>query len=169
MTYTQAKGKITFDSDPTIKPQSIGQFHSLTESKDPAVKYYSGYFTYNMTLNVPKKLVVPEHRFFLQLPSFGCTARVTVNGKELGIVWAPNYQLDITDAGHKGKNQVTVRVTNPWRNRIIGDLNEDRGDRAAFTTSPGVDKYDQVPYFSRNHELIPTGISQPIFIRVVKK
>ena len=169
LTYAQAKGKITFDSDPTIKPQSIGQFRSLTESKDPSVKYYSGFLTYNMTLNIPKKLVVPEHRIYLQLPAFGCTAHVTVNGKDQGIVWDPNYQLDITDAVHKGKNQVTVRVTNPWRNRIIGDLNEDRGDRAAFTTSPGVDKYDQVPYFSRNHELIPTGISQPIVIRVVKK
>ena len=169
LTYAQAKGKITFDRDPTIQPQSIGQFHSLTESKDPAVKYYSGFLTYNMKLNVPKKLVVPEHKFYLQLPAFGATAHVTVNGKDLGIIWDPNYLLDITDEVQKGRNQVSIRVTNPWRNRIIGDLNEDRGDRASFTTSPGVDKYDQVPYFSRNHELIPTGISQPFYIRVVKQ
>ena len=74
--------------------------------------------------------------------------------------------LDITAAARPGKNVFCVRVTNPWRNRLVGDLNQDRGGKAAFTTSPGIDKYDMKPYVSSKAPLIPTGIAKPIEIRL---
>ena len=51
----------------------------------------------------------------------GRSAEVSVNGKNLGILWKPPFRVDITDAVYPGPNQVEVKVTNLWPNRIIGD------------------------------------------------
>jgi (4-O-methyl)-D-glucuronate---lignin esterase len=48
-------------------------------------------------------------------------AEVELNGQNLGILWKPPTRLDITAVAKPGKNQLTVRVTNFWPNRIIGD------------------------------------------------
>lgn len=168
LVINEAEGTVSFDSDTTLQPQSVSTFRSLTESANPDIRYYGGVLTYDLELDLPSAPLEAGCRALLQLPRFGCTATVSINGKDLGTIWDPYYQLDITSAVHSGSNQMTVRITTPLRNRIVGDLNQDRGERALFTTSPGVDKYDQVPYFSRNHELIPTGISKPMVVRFVK-
>lgn len=48
-------------------------------------------------------------------------AEVTVNGEPLGIVWHAPYRVDATSALTPGVNKVTVKVTNAWVNRLIGD------------------------------------------------
>ncbi len=48
-------------------------------------------------------------------------AEVLVNGKNLGVLWWPPFRLDVTDAVRPGTNQLEVRVTNLWVNRLIGD------------------------------------------------
>jgi len=46
-------------------------------------------------------------------------ARVTLNGKALGVLWKPPYIVDLPL--RRGANTLEVEVTNPWMNRIIGD------------------------------------------------
>jgi hypothetical protein len=36
-------------------------------------------------------------------------------------LWKPPWRVDLTGAARSGKNKLTVRVTNFWPNRIIGD------------------------------------------------
>jgi len=48
-------------------------------------------------------------------------AGVTLNGKDLGILWKPPYRVDVTDALKSGENVLQVRVVNLWINRMIGD------------------------------------------------
>jgi hypothetical protein len=48
-------------------------------------------------------------------------AIVMVNGKQVGSLWHPPYQLDITDALHVGTNSIAVRVANTAINRMAGD------------------------------------------------
>ena len=55
----------------------------------------------------------------------------------------------------------------PFDLKPYGDLFQDRGGKAAFTTSPGIDKYDMKPHISKKAELIPTGISRPISLTAV--
>ncbi len=166
--YNGAEGTITFESDPGIGPMPIGKFRSLTEEKNPDVKYYCGVLRYDFTLDAPTE----GARLLLSIPSFGATAEVTVNGKKVGTMWDPYAPLDITEAAKEdgrrtSKLRFSVRVANPWRNRLIGDLFQDRGGKAAFTTSPGIDKYDMKPHISKKAELIPTGISRPISLTAV--
>jgi hypothetical protein len=48
-------------------------------------------------------------------------AEVRLNGKNLGVVWAPPFRVDITDAVKPTGNTLEVQVVNFWPNRIIGD------------------------------------------------
>ncbi|MCR5414996.1 MAG: hypothetical protein K6F50_09775, partial [Kiritimatiellae bacterium] len=172
----RGKGRLTFESDPDIEPIEFRDFRSLTESENPDIKYYTGVLRYDFGLVIPdmvrvdrEKETMAFNRVFLTIPRFGSTAEVTVNGRNLGTVWDPYMPLEITPAlemNNMNLVRFSIRVTNPWRNRLIGDLFQDRGEKASFTTSPGIDKYDMKPHISRKADLIPTGISAPLVISV---
>ena len=48
-------------------------------------------------------------------------AEVSVNGKRAGVAWKAPYAVDVTDAVKAGANSLTIKVTNLWPNRLIGD------------------------------------------------
>lgn len=158
--FDRVNGHIVFESTPDLPAIPIGRFHSLTEDADPDIKYYCGVLRYDFSLALP----AADGRVYLDLPAFGSTAEVTVNGRLMGTMWDPYAPLDITSAVRSGENSFSIRCTNPWRNRLIGDLVLERGADWAFTTSPGIDKYDMKPHISKKASLIPTGISKPLRI-----
>jgi hypothetical protein len=49
-------------------------------------------------------------------------AEVTLNGKDVGVLWKAPFRADVSSAVKSGANQLQVRVTNLWPNRMIGDL-----------------------------------------------
>ena len=50
-------------------------------------------------------------------------AEVWVNGRLAGSAWKEPYRVDITDTVRPGANDLAVRVTTLWPNRLIGDAN----------------------------------------------
>jgi hypothetical protein len=48
-------------------------------------------------------------------------AEVRLNGKNLGVLWAFPFRVDVTDALKFRDNKLEVDVVNFWPNRIIGD------------------------------------------------
>jgi len=48
-------------------------------------------------------------------------AEVIVNGHNLGVLWKEPFRADVTDALKAGANEIEIRVTNLWVNRLIGD------------------------------------------------
>ncbi len=60
-------------------------------------------------------------------------AEVYLNGKSLGILWAPPYRIDITDAARTGKNKLVVEVANTWSNRLVGDTKLPENERFCRT------------------------------------
>jgi hypothetical protein len=64
---------------------------------------------------------VNPKRLFLDLGRVQVLAQVLINGKDLGILWKLPFRVDITDAVHAGDNDLEVRVTNLWPNRLMGD------------------------------------------------
>ena len=45
------------------------------------------------------------------------TAKVPLNGKDLGVVWCNPRRGDITDAIKSGDNELEIEVVNSWPNR----------------------------------------------------
>ena len=114
--------QVTFP--PKLEAPASATFEKLIswpESPDAGIKYFSGTATYRRTLGVPAGALGDSKRLFLDLGRVQVLAQVLINGKDLGIVWKLPFRLDITDAVHAGDNELEIRVTNLWPNRLIGD------------------------------------------------
>jgi hypothetical protein len=93
-----------------------------TQSKDAGVKYFSGTATYQKVLDAPRGWFRPGTKMTLDLGTVKEIAEVEVNGKPVGgILWKPPFRVDVTSALKPGANEVRVKVTNLWPNRMIGD------------------------------------------------
>lgn len=103
---------------PTV---TLPELMSLHRHPDPGVKYFSGTATYAHPLEVPAESLGGGKRLYLDLGRVEVIASLRVNGKDLGILWKEPYRADVTDAVHAGANQLEIRVTTLWPNRMIGD------------------------------------------------
>lgn len=115
-------------------PPSV-QFDKLigwTERPEPGIKFYSGTATYVKTFDLPAALRDSGQPVYLDLGHLRELAEVRVNGKSLGILWAPPFRVDVSHAVKPTGNRLEVDVVNFWPNRIIGDQslpNEERRTR----------------------------------------
>jgi hypothetical protein len=105
---------------------------SWPESDDLGIKYFSGTATYAKQINIPAELLAPGSVLKLNLGVVHEFAQVRLNGRDLGILWKPPFEVDITSAAKAGANSLEVRITNLWPNRLIGD--EQLPDDAEFTS-----------------------------------
>jgi hypothetical protein len=94
---------------------------SWTDSTDSGVKYFSGTATYVRTIQAPTTWFHPGQRIWLDLGKVCDVAEVKINGKPVGVSWAPPYRLEVTPDLHPGSNRIEIAVTNEWTNRLIGD------------------------------------------------
>ncbi len=127
---------------------------SWSDNADAGVKYYSGTGTYTKTIQAPADWFKPGAHAWIDLGDVKNLADVTVNGKPLGQVWHTPYRVDATAALKPGANEVVVKVTNSWVNRLIGDQ------------QPGATKYtyaDVKPY-KANSPLLPSGLLGPVTV-----
>ncbi|MGC9258629.1 MAG: glycosyl hydrolase [Phycisphaerae bacterium] len=88
---------------------------------DVGVRYFSGTAEYQTEFKIPAGLLTPDQRIYLDLGEVAVMAHVTLNNHDLGILWKPPFRLDATAALRSGRNQLNIRVTNLWINRMIGD------------------------------------------------
>jgi hypothetical protein len=99
----------------------LANLTSWTSASDPGVEYFSGTATYSKDVQAPSGWFRSGQHLFLDLGEVRDIAEVNVNGKSVGMVWAPPYRLDVTAALQPGINRLAIRVTNEWTNRIVGD------------------------------------------------
>ncbi|MEK6700727.1 MAG: glycosyl hydrolase [Planctomycetota bacterium] len=110
-------------------PESItlDALTSLSASKNAGVRYFSGTAEYEKEFDVPAEAVGPGMVQRLDLGGVKEIAEVTLNGKKLGegggggVWWKAPYEGDVTGIVKAGKNTLSIRVTNTWINRLIGD------------------------------------------------
>jgi hypothetical protein len=91
---------------------------SWSEHPDPGVRYFSGSATYSTTFPVERE---KGHALILDLGDVRNFAEVRVNGTALPTLWKAPWRVDITALAQPGTNTLSVRVTNLWVNRLIGD------------------------------------------------
>ena len=94
---------------------------SWSEHSSPGVRYFSGTATYTKTIAIPPQMLGKNRRLYLDLGNVQVMAQVSLNGKDLGILWKSPYRVEITDTAKVGDNALQVQVTNLWVNRMVGD------------------------------------------------
>ncbi len=139
------------------KPIAMPALISWSEHPDDAVKHFSGTATYRGKVDLPRDALGPNRRLTLDLGAVEVIAEVRVNGKDLGVLWKKPFAVDITDAARTGANQIEVRVTNLWWNRLVGDDKLPPAERATFTTAKS-----RLP----RNRLLPSGLLGPVTVRV---
>jgi hypothetical protein len=102
-------------------PVTLDRLVSWSDHPEAAIRGYSGSATYRTRFEVPATLVGPARRLTLDLGQVEVMATVTLNGKNLGVLWKAPYQVDVTGAVRPGSNALEVRVVNLWINRQIAD------------------------------------------------
>jgi hypothetical protein len=135
-------------------PESIvfDQLVDWPERPEEGIRYYSGQANYRKTFDLPGS-APGNQSLYLDLGDVNCIARVTLNGKSLGIVWTAPWQIEITDAAKPRVNKLEIEVANHWINRIIGD------DKL-----PPEKRYTQTNVEAKDSTLQPSGLLGPVKI-----
>lgn len=123
-----------------------------TQHPDPGVRFYSGKGNYVKTLHYADTTDTPVWIDLGRVADVG-VARVRLNGRDLGILWAPPYRIAL-DGIKAGDNTLEVEVVNSWRNRLVGD----RGQ-------PADKRYTQTNITIRDEwELLESGLLGPVVL-----
>ncbi len=129
-TYTKPVGNpfplagtwsVTFiDGGPVLpKPFTTDKLASWTLQPDPEAQRFAGTAKYTLEFSSPPPTRgSPSGGYRLDLGKIGDSARVTLNGKSLGTLWAAPFTLDLGDALKGGSNKLEIEVTNVAANRI---------------------------------------------------
>ncbi len=158
LTTLDGPWKITFQPHRGAPPSiSLDKLSSWSDNPDPGVKYFSGTGTYTKTIDVPASWLKNRAHLWIDLGDVKNLAEVAVNGKPLGIVWHAPWRVDATSALKPGPNELTIKVTNAWVNRLIGD---EQPDAVKITFA------DEKPY-EANSPLLPSGLLGPVSLSSV--
>jgi len=108
---------------------------SWTERAEEGIRYYSGAAVYRKEFAVDTGNLRAGRQLYLNLGSVkdAGIASVTLNGRKLGVLWAPPYRVSISGIVHAGNNLLEVEVINSWRNRLVGDRDKPAEQRFTKT------------------------------------
>ncbi|MDG1300785.1 MAG: glycoside hydrolase, partial [Opitutae bacterium] len=138
------EGEIAFD-----------QLISWTERLEAGIKYFSGTAIYEKSVHLSAERLQEDRRVWLDLGQVEQLAEVSVNGTSLGVLWKKPFKVDITDVVHPGANHVQVKVTNCWKNRILGDWKLPADQKITWTLYPFYHDDKDAP-------LMPSGLLGPV-------
>ena len=154
-----AKGRVLFDN-----------LDDWSKRPEPAVKNFSGTAVYRKVIDLSPEVRSQRSevnndtsdlrpptsglssRLFLDLGTVRETARVKLNGKDLGIVWCAPWRVEISSALKPGSNALEIEVVNLWPNRLIGDDALPEADRKTRTNIP----------FDKSQPLLASGLLGPV-------
>jgi hypothetical protein len=109
--------------DPANGLMTFDKLEDWSQRPETAVKYFSGTAVYRkaFALADPSKIQNSKSKIHVDLGTVKETARVKLNGKDLGVVWCAPWRVEITGAVKPGDNALEIEVVNLWPNRLVGD------------------------------------------------
>ncbi len=151
-----------------------------TQRPEEGIRYYSGTAVYRKTFDLATSAASEaKSTIYLDLGTVKNLARVSVNGRDCGIVWTAPWQAEITTAVRPGKNDLQVEAVNLWPNRLIGDASLPKEKRRTVTNVRTYDTLTSGTYgckicearqaAGRPAELLPSGLLGPVRIISVRR
>ena len=159
---------------------ALDKLVSWTELPEDGARYFSGTATYTRRIALDA-VPAPDERTMLDLGTVKEIAEVEINGQSYPTLWKPPFRIDVTEAARKaaGVLDVTVKVTNLWPNRLIGDErlpphNEWQGQRIKDIPE-WVKRGEKSPngrftfttwhHWTKDDKLLPSGLLGPVAVR----
>jgi hypothetical protein len=161
------------------KPVTFDKLVDWTCRPEPGVRFYSGTAIYRKSFDAPAATGL-----LLDLGVVKHTARVRMNGRDLGVVWTAPWHVRIPAGLLRTQgNQLEIEVANVWANRLIGDEHEppdcewipgERGLGGSLKEFPDwfLNKQPRPSksrycfttwnYFTKDSPLIPSGLLGPV-------
>lgn len=147
---------------------TISKLKSWTGFPDSSIHYFSGTATYTKVVDIPDEFIADDQSSILCLGNVRDIAEVELNNKSMGVVWQKPFEIDITGALKKGKNTLTIKVTNTWANRLIGDVEQNTN----YTSMPCF-KYDFskscMTFYKKNDPLPDSGLMGLVKIKAIQR
>ena len=125
------------------------------KNQNPGIKYFSGTAEYTKTINVQEEWTSDNSKLWLDLGEVKNLAEVSVNGESQGIVWKKPFRVYIGRSLKPGENRLSVKVTNLWVNRLIGDQQPGNTNPVTYTTQA---------FYGADSPLLPSGLLGPVRI-----
>lgn len=153
--------RVTFPAGTGAPPEIVLQeLISLHRHSDPGVRYFSGTAVYRNRIQLPDR-PAGDQRLYLDLGWVEVIAEVRWNGAEVGVLWKPPYRVDVTGVARAGWNDIEIRVTNLWPNRLIGDEEfpdeYDYGGGGMFAFISGSGGIREIPHWYAERRPRPAG------------
>lgn len=161
LTIINGKWNLNFQKDRGAPDEIVvDNLASWTDFADTGIKYFSGTATYTKIISAPGNWFKKDTRMLIDLGEIYNIAEVIVNDKTSGIAWKKPYRVDITDEMKVGQNKLTIKVTNLWVNRLIGDQQLGITKKYTFTTWKE---------YNTDSPLLPSGLVGPVRILNLQK
>lgn len=128
---------------------------SWTRKENPIVKYFSGTAIYKTTVTIDSTQLATSARIFIDLGVVKNIADLSINGTPAGVLWkTPFRTADIKPLLKEGDNLLEIKITNVWRNRMIGDVQP--GEKHPVTAIRR--------FYKSTDKLLPSGLLGPVRI-----
>jgi len=139
------------------KPVEMEQLHSWTDLGEDW-KIFSGAVIYSTTFQLSEEDV--GKTFMLDLGDVRETARVKINGQDLGLLWSVPFQMTVPGEILKKSNTLEIEVRNLSFNRVI-DLDQKGVPWKNFHEINFVN-INYKPYDASGAEPMPSGLLNPV-------
>jgi len=141
---------------------TFNELISWTENKDSGIKNYSGSAIYTKKINISAEKLKSAKRIYLAVDQVCEVAQVKINGKLVGNMWRPPYEIEITNFIKSGENIIEIGVANTWANRCLYDSSLPAEQRLTWAISmkthyPTKDDYRDAGY-AWKYGLLPSGL-----------
>jgi lysophospholipase L1-like esterase len=142
----------------------MGSLQCWTSLGGDKVEAFSGTARYSTTFNVDE-LSAGDYR--LNLGDVAHSARVMLNGNDLGVLWSEPYVVDVEKYLQKGENKLQIEVANLMSNRI------------RYLDQQGIEwrNYHEInfvnikykPFDASGWTVMPSGLAGPVQIIPLKE
>ncbi len=116
----------------------LEKLDSWTNNENNSIKYFSGTATYYNNFQVPKEYLASTNSIYLDLGEVLDVAEISINGKIVGALWTKPFVLNIREFVKEGKNDLQIKITNMWINRLTGDMQLPPNNRYCKTNQPDI-------------------------------
>ena len=96
-----------------------------------AARAYSGTVVY--TTRFPYERGETGKRVTLDLGRVESVAHVKMNARNLGVLYAEPYRVDVTESLRTGENELEIAISDTWFNRVVYDKRRPENERRTWT------------------------------------